>query len=236
MADQVEDVVVWGNRRPAGGTGGYGGGSNGGAKGEDPGEEQQTDDPEDPNPEQQVYYPCNTPEKRFEKKVDAAAAELFKGLKAFAAAQHPNELGINDREYGAAMWELPSGAIVFGPMTFGPYFTPGGANTVTINWTSPAPGAVLIGMLHTHPINFPSPSGSNFEVDDQGNLTHVMTERANAGANPDLGRIYIGWNEGYNGTAPGATKLNIYNKYNRQAAIGGTLGPEVDPDGVACPT
>lgn len=165
-------------------------------------------------------------------------------MKDFARATNPNEQDFNEREYGAALWERSDGSVVRGPITAGAQTfyeaSMAAANGlparagVAINWAQPFPDAVLIGMIHSHPVGGTLPSDGNYSQDDQANLTYVQDHREYQRPGSGLqGRIYIASNTpGYD--APGPTKINVYDHRNRDAAIGGQEGPEVNPEAQPC--
>jgi len=106
---------------------------------------------------------------------------------------------------------------------------------VAINWAQPFPDAVLIGMIHSHPVGGTVPSGENYSQDDQANLTYVQDHREYQRPGSGLeGRIYIASNSAGSYNVPGPTKINVYDHRNRDAAIAGQEGPEVNPDAQPC--
>lgn len=167
----------------------------------------------------------------------------MKDLKAFANQTHPGEADFNDREYGAALWEMPDGSVVHGPMTFAESTflevqtqgAPGGRASVGIDLTSPGSGAVFLGTVHTHNMGSTRPSGNTHTNGDQGVLTNGIAFReSQRPGSGDQARMYIAANDPGEYETMGSTKIRIYNKTNRDAAMGEYDGPEVNPDGQPC--
>jgi hypothetical protein len=229
-------IYVVGQRRRPGGLFPSSSGGSGGGSDIPPDEAQETEEDEQaggglPLP------PCSDPNTARDWNADAAAAKVIKDLKALAAATHPNEANFNSREYGAALWELPDGSIIAGPLRYGAMTfyeaAQAGANgqeargTVEIDWTAPSTDAVLIGMVHTHGMGSFLPSGYSHDTDDQANLSYVIGfrdyQRPGTG---DQAKIYIAANEPGEYENLGPTKIHVYDKSNRDTAISGEKGPE----------
>lgn len=187
--------------------------------------------------------PCDDPETALEWNTDAAAAQTVKDLLQFARTEHPDEQDFYEREYGAVLWQMPDGSIVRGPMRAGEFTfyeaatsgDPETRGTVALDWTPPAPGALVIGTVHTHGAGSFLPSGSNRDSDDQGVLTYTQALRNfQSGATDSRARLYVAAREFGVGATPGPVRTTIYNEQNREAALGGTSGPEINPDGQPC--
>lgn len=202
-------------------------------------------DPDTPTIEDDpgLVDPCANPETALEWNADAAAAQTVKDLKSFATQTHPLEANFNDREYGAALWEMPDGSVVHGPMTFAELTflevqtqgAPGGRGSVGIDLASPAPGAVFLGTVHTHNMGSTRPSGNSYANGDQGVLSNGITLReSQRPGSGDQARMYIAANDPGEYETMGPTRMRIYNKTNRDAAMGEYDGPEVNPDGQPC--
>jgi len=241
---QVDDIVVQGQRRRPGGAfpepfSGTGGGGNEG--GGSPAIEDELDTGE--GGPFTSGHPCASPETALEWNTDAAAAQTVKDLLQFARTEHPDEQDFYEREYGAVLWQMPDGSIVRGPMragevTFYEAATSGDPETrgtVALDWTPPAPGALVIGTVHTHGAGSFLPSGSNRDSDDQGVLTYTQALRNfQSGATDSRARLYVAAREFGVGATPGPVRTTIYNEQNREAALGGTSGPDINPDGQPC--
>ncbi|WP_374273892.1 hypothetical protein [Brevundimonas sp.] len=143
---ELDEIVVIGQRRPAGSSGAYGGG---GGRGTGAPDQYEIDDDPNPQPDGPGYDPCATPEGALEWNADAAAAEAVREFQRRAAARTPPET-LNTREWGAALFQMPDGSVAVGNITSGQYTFrnpgPGGRASVGIDWTAPA-GGVLIGMV-----------------------------------------------------------------------------------------
>lgn len=199
------------------------------------------DPPLDPLPS--YVDPCAHPETAREWNADAAAAQTVEDLREFANQTHPAEANFNDREYGAALWEMPDRSVVHGPMTFSELTflevqtqgVSGGRATVGIDLASPAPGAVFLGTVHTPNMGSTRPSGNSHTNGDQGVLTSGITLReSQRPGSGDQARMYIAANDPGVYETAGPTRIRIYDKTNRDAAMGEYDGPEVNPDGQPC--
>lgn len=145
-------IVVIGQRRQASGLFPSRGGGGGGSANEPGGPNQWELEEEDPQPPEGQSDPCADPDTAREWNGDAAAGQTVKDLRTFAKQTHPAEANFNDREYGAALWEMPDGSVVHGPMTCAELTflevqtlgAPGGRATVSIDLASPAYGAVFL--------------------------------------------------------------------------------------------
>ncbi len=126
----VDDIVVYGNRRPHGSSGPYGGSGSGGG-GDSGGPHQQEVDPEDPNPPEDPWNPCDTPDKRREKAVDAAAAEAVAEIERLASAA--GEDSLNYRERGCYLYLNPDGSVRRGTIFPGPPFAHGGVGMTPLD-------------------------------------------------------------------------------------------------------
>lgn len=179
--------------------------------------------------------PCADPVKRQEWNADAAAAEAVKEFQRLAAAQGES---LNTREWGATLLRRPDGRIVLGPTRQGQFTFqnpgPGGRAGVEVDWTVPE-GWTLIGAVHTHNAGGFLPSGLNADQDDQAGLTYIQDWLSSQGQDPAQARIYIAaMTTGPVGHQPYA-KITVYNQQNRDSAMSGQEGPEVNPDGQPCP-
>ncbi|MBU1323966.1 MAG: hypothetical protein KJ676_01855 [Alphaproteobacteria bacterium] len=237
---QVDDIVVRGQRRwpngqfPVRSGEGYG---------EDPEGPIPIEIGQEPDPPTSTD-PCASPETALDWNADAAAAEAVKDLRDFARSQFPNEQDFNDREYGAVLWEMPDGSIIHGPMRAGEhtFYEASGAGdgetraVVELDWTPPGTGAVIIGTVHTHNVGGFLPSGSSTELDDQGVLTFSQQQRESLmPGSGSAARLYVAAHDFGSYEVRGPLKITVYDSQNRQAAIAGIEGPEVNPEGQPCP-
>lgn len=194
MVDQVDDVVVTGQRRPSGVA--------------------------DPFPiagspvwppwfiergegQTGLFNPCMLPRRRKEWNRDATAASAVRDMKQLAQTQPvTGDRGFSSREYGAVLWEMPDGSLLRGAITWGTHSfleasqNPNARATVALDWTQPAPGAFPYATVHSHPPGGHIPSGSPgaSTIDDYGNLTSVQQWRvyhSGGQANGSEARIYI---------------------------------------------
>lgn len=245
----VEGITVVGQRRVASGLGfpirPGGGGGGGGTSG---GEEENTlpDDPNWGQPELLVQDPCANPASALAWNADAAAAKTTRDIEAFAASNFPSEQGINDREYGAALWEMPDGSIIAGPITASEFTFFEAAQilredqnarvSVELDWTPPGPGAVHWGTIHTHNMDAFLPSGNSYSDGDQGVLTYSQNlreaQKPGAGSQASL---YVVARKPGSYEALGPTKIVHYDQRNRDDAISGQEGSEVNPEAQTCP-
>lgn len=189
--------------------------------------------------------PCADPVTALEWNADAAAAEATLAMKDFAGASHPSETAFNEREYGAVLWEMPDGSIVLGPITFSEhtffeaaYLAGQGQSArpfVAINFAPPSPSAVHLGTIHSHGLNGFIPSGLRRDQGDQGGLTYSQTLRE--ASRPGSGmqaRLYVVANRPGSYETPGSPKITVYEERNRDSAMSGVEGPEVNPNGIPC--
>lgn len=182
--------------------------------------------------------PCADPAKRMEWNADAAAAEAVKEFQRQAGQRNPPET-LNHREWGSTILRRPDGSVTLGPISSGQFTFqnpgPGGLASVEIDWTVP-PGWTLIGAIHTHFAGGHLPSGQSHGEGDQAVLQYIRDPlAATPGGDPDQARIYVAaLTTGPVGHEQRA-KINVYNHLNRDAAIQGEEGPEVNPDGQPCP-
>lgn len=158
--------------------------------------------------------PCASPETARDWNVDAGGAEGLRKMREKAA-----EIGEPDfasREFGAALYLLPDGTIQVGPVSYGPPM--GGA--VEIIWDA-YPEEYLIGTIHSHPSSGrPSPP-------DLAGLDYIA---AVSSLGP-YARVYV-VQPTYDGGGPRVDRIFVYNQTNRS---GDQNGPEVNPEGTACP-
>lgn len=128
--------------------------------------------------------------------------------------------------------------MTFGELTFFEAQTqgvPGGRASVAIDLTSPAPGAVFLGTVHTHNMGSTRPSGNSHTNGDLGVLTSgIALRESQRPGSGDQARMYIAANDPGEYETIGPTKIRIYDKTNRDAAMGEYDGPEVNPDGQPC--
>ncbi len=232
----VEGIVVVGQRRPAGSTGAYGGG--GGGLGDGPGEEQEQV-PEDPGEGGGVALPldpCSSPATRLEWNADAAAAEALRQI-VEEAIQRDGYLGF--REYGAVLYRQNDGSVHIGNITHGrPFNDPDpdtGRSTVDLDYSGIDPGSI-IGTIHTH--NPGSFRPSYFPSENRGDWAHFDGLRDivfAANNDPNIVRIYIGAQEHVAAGVDPNHRVHVYDHRNRDDAINGDIGPEVNPEGQPCP-
>lgn len=236
---ELDEVVVTGQRRAPGSNGPYGGGVTGGGAPGDAGGIHQDQVGENPEQPPLPVDPCADPETAYDWNADAAAADTVKDIKVYASDTHPGEDGINEREYGAVLWALPDGSMVHGPITFGAdtFLNPGpdGVPGVVLDYTSPAPGAILVGTVHSHGPGGYVMSGGNYNDRDQAVLSHSQSYREWQGQPRDDARLYIAADPPAEYENRGPTKINVYEERNRDAAIAGVEGPEVNPEAMPCP-
>jgi len=197
-----------------------------------------------------AFNPCMAPQMRREWNRDAAAASAVQELEQFAANNPPSapmsDRGFWAREYGTVLWELPNGMVVRGPMTWGEHTfrqasaEAEGRSGVELDWTPPAPGAVPIGTIHTHPSGGHIPSGRPNQpgYDDFGVLTYTQDMRAYYGAasTKNAARLYIAAYPLGQAGQPVVPQINVYDYRNIDEAVTGNYtGPEVNPSGSPCP-
>ncbi|QTC92813.1 hypothetical protein [Brevundimonas goettingensis] len=244
------EILVTGTRRAHGSTGGYGG-SAGGPR--DTGGIHQDEVSDNPNPEPPVQNdPCADALGQFEVNADAAAAKAAKDMEEFAKGHKPNETPFNEREYFTALWQLPDGSFDHGPITTSEetFSQPGGGDqkpSPDVDFTPPVAGAVLVGSVHSHgPLgwvmstgpNHPNgeQSGPNSYPTDQDHLSGMQAMRAANGGDRNQTKLYIVARDSDGSyEIPGTPRLHVYDQRNREAAIGGGVGPEVDPEAQPCP-
>jgi len=202
-------------------------------------------DPDVPSIEEDTSDPCLNPDTALPWNADAAATAAVKALKGFSANLHPGESNFNDREYGLVLWEMPDGSIVPGPMRAGEYTLyeaaqraaqglEGRAN-VALDWNSPGTGAIILGTVHTHSMGSFLPSGYDRSRDDQGVLTYTqITRESQASGRGNQAVLYVAANQPGSYENLGPTKIFAYDERNRDAAIAGDQGAEVNPNGVPC--
>lgn len=197
-------------------------------------------------PELLVQDPCANPASALAWNADAAAAKTTRDIEAFAASNFPSEQGINAREYGAALWEMPDGSIIAGPITASEFTFFEAAQilredqnarvSVELDWTPPGPGAVHWGTIHTHNMDAFLPSGNSYSDGDQGVLTYSQNlreaQKPGAGSQASL---YVVARKPGSYEALGPTKIVHYDQRNRDDAISGQEGSEVNPEAQTCP-
>lgn len=233
MTDTTElpGILVTGNRRPHGSTGGYGGGGGGGAN-EPTGPQQNEVSPEEPY-EPYQYDPCDTPQKRLDKAADSAAAEAVAEIARLAAAA--GEDGLNYRERGCYLFRQSDGSVVRGPIAEGPPFEFGGVGSTPLQYGSNYVGD-LIGSVHSHSAGNHLPSTDPNGRDDFGHFQGMVNAVNNAGGVGAQVRIYITAQRlvGPNGGVQNV--ISVYDQSNiAQSVEDQEPGPEVDPNGEACP-
>lgn len=189
--------------------------------------------------------PCADPATALDWNADAAGASTTKDLQQFARSVNPDEQDFNEREYGAALWERADGSVVRGRMTAGQHTFYEAAQLaaqglparagVEIDWTQPFSDAVLIATVHTHPTGGTILSGSSRLNDDQAVLSYTQTQRE--AQRPGRGleaRLYVAANQFGSYEQAGEPKITVYDETNRDAAISGVEGAEVNPEGQPC--
>lgn len=230
------EIRVVGQRRRSDGTfPSRGSGAGGGGNNDTGAPEQEEVDPGDFTPDVE-QDPCRDPATALEWNADAAAAEATKEFERLAAQRNPPET-LNNREWGAALFQMPNGRVVVGNIRSGDstFQNPGptGRPNVDIDWSGP-PGGLLVGMVHSHGAGGHVPSGYSPTSDDQDSLRYIREVRTQAGANPNQARLYISaLTMGPAGTQQ-STRINVYNHTNQAQAINGEEGPEVNPEAQPC--
>jgi len=235
----VDDIVVFGNRRPYGGSGGFGGGSNGGGR---PGlldgntEMIQTREEGEPEPPYQ-YDPCDSAAKRREKSIDAAAAAAIADFESRALAA--SEDGFEVRERGAYLFYNPStGVTTIGPVKTGDPFENGGVGTTGDLSFGDNDPQYLVGSVHTHSIGNALPSTAPPEQGDgdRGHYFGMRTMLSAMGGDPGLVRLYIAARTPYSVGGPNQyNRIGVYNQTNLQSSIDNNApSAEVDRNGQPC--
>lgn len=230
---ELEEVVVYGNRRSFGSSGGYGvsGGGGGGGANEPPGIHQnEIGEQEDP-PYQ--YDPCDTPEKRLAKATDAAAAQALAEIEGLAAAA--DEDGLNARERGCYLFRNSDGTVSAGPIAEGPLFEFGGVGTVSPGYGGRYAGDI-VGSVHSHSAGNYLPSTAPNGGGDRGHFNSMVeTVRAANGISGSV-RMYIAAQRLVGAGPPAPNVMTVYEQSNLESSIdSGEPGPEVDPEGQPCP-
>ena len=232
-ATPVDDVLVLGNRRPAGSTGAFGGGGSAGNSG---GIHENQITPAEPEPPYQ-YDPCDSEEKRQEKAIDAAAAAAAAAIAAAAAAA--GEDSLNFRERGCYLFLQPDGTVIVGEITQGLPFENGGVGSVKLSLSGRNPGTV-IASVHSHSVGNVLPSTGRTPITDDGDRGHLrgMVQMINTGGgNGANARIYIVAPKTTGAGEPASNVISYYDESNLESSITDhTAGPEVDPNGQPCPS
>lgn len=180
------------------------------------------------------HDPCGSPDTRHEWNIDAAASAAKNAI--LQAAAQAGETGLSYRERGAFLLRKPNGSIVVGPIVEGSVYAPGQQPATVLDPYSIPDMSEIVGIVHSHQAgnHLPSPPSAN-GPGDAGGLTTLMnimnTYNPGSGSNA---RIYI---VAETTGSPSQTQINVYGPSNIAAATGNnpTAGPEVNPDGQACP-
>lgn len=198
-------------------------------------------DPDHPG----AFDPCRLPRHKKDWNRDAAAASATQDMKHVATTEPANAAhGFSAREYGAVLWELPGGAVVRGPVTWGALTfleasqSENGRAGVELDWSRPAAGAVPIGTVHSHPPGGHVPSGRPGEpIDDYAvlNYTQQLREYYSGVTNGNEARMYIAADNLVGAGEQPVTQINVYDNRNIEEAVTGNYtGPEVNPEGTPC--
>lgn len=227
----VDEIVVVGQRRRPGGTFPSRSGSGSGEPGGDH-QIEVTDDPGQPTPPPD---PCADPETRKEWNADAAAAEA---LRLMIAKANLMDGFLGRREFGAILYRRPDGSIGIGNITWGPPFDQPDPETgrtyVELDYSG-IPPASIIGSIHSHNAGSFRPSGdATGQNGDWGHYFGLRNLVLNSGGNPDTVRIYIAAQELVTGPTV-SHGLKVYDSRNKDAALAGQDGPEVNPEAQPCP-
>lgn len=207
------EIVVTGQRRPAGGSfptrGATGGG--GVATGVPGSVQLEPEDTEGPNEPGQD--PCADPDKALEWNADAAVAEAKRQFERKAAELSDD--GLHHREFGAQLYQRQDGSVYVGRVTWGERLS----GTVTIDETNPL-GDTLVGEVHSN-------NGGN-RVPSAADWTRVDLFSAETGQNF---RSYIIARDVRDATSSFAIRAyDTTSDRNIEAD-----GLEVNPDGQPCP-
>ncbi len=183
-----------------------------------------------------VVDPCLAPSRRRHWNTDAAAADALDKM-LDKAEEEDGHRDLAAREYGMVLCEFSTGVISPGPVVYlGETFLDENGvprtrldengvpqtihPTVDVDFDGCPNGSTIIGMIHSHP-GGQVPSGA-----DRTWLPSIDFARNADG----FARIYIATQ------APGGgARINVYNEENADAGVqSGTVGPEVNPNGVPC--
>ena len=177
--------------------------------------------------------PCASPDTALEWNADAAAAEALRRILAYAADQPGNTHNLSNREYGAMICQDQNGGLFISQVRHGdPIFNENGDLVgtvpadlaVDVRIDACGAGALPLGMIHTHPMT--GPTGGLPSASDAAWVNALNQTRGDG-----LGRIYVV----SIGSGSSPYRITVYNADNINAAAGGAVGPEVNPDGETCP-
>ncbi|WP_162998056.1 Mov34/MPN/PAD-1 family protein [Brevundimonas lutea] len=162
---ELDEIVVIGQRRPAGSSGAYGGG---GGRGTGAPDQYEIDDDPNPQPDGPGYDPCATPEGAAAWNADAAAAKAAQDFMSEAIRAGGNDVGprgpnMRNREWGAFLLKSSGRDIEVGTIIPGPEIDWSDLTTdFSVDLTG-ANNANYMGDVHTHPGGSPLPSGEDWD-------------------------------------------------------------------------
>lgn len=175
--------------------------------------------------------PCDNPSTREDWDTDAAAGEARRAFETAAAAA--GEAGLTYRERGAWLIRQADGSIKATTPWNGDVFQPGVRPNTVFDFSGINPKDI-VGFAHNHNVGQHAPSYDPVaNYGDAEALAAISAAVTQAGGNGDAVRMYIIAQTA--GTNP-YNKINVYTKVNaHDASRNQTAGPEVNPDGQACP-
>lgn len=172
----------------------------------------------------------------MERKIDAAAAAAASYFASLAAAA--GEDGLNTRERGAYLFQLPDGSVVLGPISTGPLFENGGTGTTGELSFGGYDPAYLVGSIHNHSVgnHLPSTGPSPQSDGDRGHYDFMRRKVQVARGNPENVRIYITAQILVGAEQQPYNMITVFDNSNINIDIAnGRPSAEVDPNGQSCP-
>lgn len=233
-ATDLGEIIVTGNRRPAGTTGPFGGSAGGAGDGNGPHQRELDPDGEGGGGHPSMDDACATAEGRLEKAADSVAAQavaLFDQL-----ARLSGEDGLNYRERGAYLFLNPDGSVTLGPISVGDPFAYGGVGTTGNLDLGGRDPATVIGSIHSHGVGNFLPSTGPGGGGDRGHFWGMVNMVAGAGGNASQVRMYIAAQTTPPADVPAYNAIHYYDQNNLEGDIqNGSPSVEVDPNGQPCP-
>lgn len=232
MTDTVADIVVTGQKRYD---------NSGGPFPFPP----STPDPVPPGTHDMVppdidngFHPCDAPETREQWNKDAAIAAAAKEFD--RQARLAGENGLNDRERAAFLLRDSNGNYSIGPIALGSFFAPAGSSQQPSTSLDPnlvADKSQIVGVIHNHNEGQHQPSDpTGLGGGDEGGLQTVQNimNTYNQGSGAKAMMYIVASTSGANAY----NKISAYSVNTIKYDANGNpppVGPEVNPDGQACP-